>query len=136
MKRFAFSSILMLGCALFTLATLPAHAEDGKASPAMEQKMDMKDKMKHGPMMDTNKDGFVTKEEMMDMHKKHVDRLFEKADKDKDGKLSKEEWKEGKKAMRAEMKDRKEDMRKMKDDMRKKMEDMKESGDMDMPAAE
>lgn len=136
MTRFSLPSILMLGCALFTLASIPAHAEENMDAPGMEQKMGMQDKMKQGPMMDTNKDGFVTKEEMMDMHKKRVDRLFEKADQNNDGKLSKEEWKEGKKAMRAEMKDRKEEMRKMKEDMHKKMEDMKSSGDMNMPAAE
>ncbi len=136
MTRFPLTSILMLGCALFTLAAIPAHAEEDKAAPAMEQQMSMQDNMKKGPMADANQDGFITKEEMMDMHKKRVDRLFEKADKNNDGKLSKEEWKEGKKAMRAEMKDRKEEMRKMKEDMHKKMEDMKSSGESDMPATE
>ncbi len=39
-------------------------------------------------MMDADKKGFVTKEEFMKFH----EAMFDKMDKDKDGKLSREEW--------------------------------------------
>jgi hypothetical protein len=39
-------------------------------------------------MMDPGKKGFVTKEEFMKFH----EGMFDKMDKDKDGKLSREEW--------------------------------------------
>ena len=39
-------------------------------------------------MMDTDKKGFVTKEQFMKFHED----MFDKMDKNKDGKLSREEW--------------------------------------------
>lgn len=39
-------------------------------------------------MMDTEKKGFVTKEQFMKFHES----MFDKMDKDKDGQLSREEW--------------------------------------------
>ncbi len=55
---------------------------------------------------DANKDGFLTKDEMLDAHKKRIDKMFENTDTDKDGKLSTGELEKGREAMRAKFKDR------------------------------
>lgn len=49
---------------------------------------------------DTNKDGFISKEEMIASHKARIDDMFEKMDTNKDGKLSQDELKAGREAMR------------------------------------
>lgn len=57
-------------------------------------------------MIDANKDGFVTKEEMTAHHQARLDDMFATADTDGDGKLSKEEMEKGRELMRAKMKER------------------------------
>ncbi len=49
---------------------------------------------------DTNKDGFISKDEMIASHKARIDDMFEKMDTNKDGKLSQDELKAGREAMR------------------------------------
>lgn len=55
---------------------------------------------------DTNKDGFLTKDEMRAVQEKKLDQMFEHVDADKDGKLSKEELKKGHEEMRQKMRER------------------------------
>ena len=50
---------------------------------------------------DKNSDGFLTREEMDAAHKEKLDNMFGKLDTDKDGKLSKTELEAGRKEMRA-----------------------------------
>lgn len=59
---------------------------------------------------DTNKDGFLSKEEMLNFHKERVDDIFEKADTNHDGKLSPEEMRKGLEMMRAKQNERKQKM--------------------------
>jgi len=65
----------------------------GKTGTNMEQKADMAFKL-----MDRNNDGYVTKQEMLNttkkLNQKQVSAVFARNDKDGDGKLSKEEFKE------------------------------------------
>lgn len=56
--------------------------------------------------IDTNGDGFVSKDEMLAAHAERVNKHFAKMDTNNDGKLSKEEMKAGKKDMRKKMKER------------------------------
>ena len=55
---------------------------------------------------DKNKDGVLTKDEMLDAHKNRVDDMFEKLDADKSGTLSKAELDKGREEMRNKMKER------------------------------
>ena len=55
---------------------------------------------------DKNKDGALTKQEMLDAHKDRVDDMFEKLDTDKSGTLSKAELDKGREEMRNKMKER------------------------------
>lgn len=80
-----------------------------------------------GPMarfaeMDANKDGFLTKEEMYDSQKKNIDRMFDKNDTDKDGKLSQAELEAG--------------FQKIREKMRKQFEEMKAKGQLPEPPKE
>lgn len=52
---------------------------------------------------DTNHDGFLTKDEMLNMQKERLDKMFAESDTNHDGKLSKEELDAGFKTMRAKM---------------------------------
>jgi len=65
----------------------------GKTGTNMEQKAEMAFKL-----MDRNNDGYVTKQEMLNttkkLNQKQVAAVFARNDKDGDGKLSKEEFKE------------------------------------------
>jgi Ca2+-binding EF-hand superfamily protein len=61
----------------------------------------------HHPLfdkMDTNKDGFLTKEEVQKRFPKFTDEMFKQADKNNDGKLTVEEWQTFGKAWRANRK--------------------------------
>lgn len=58
---------------------------------------------------DTNKDGFLSKEEMLNAHKERIDEMFEKVDTNKDGKLSPEEMKKGREIMREKFKEKMKD---------------------------
>lgn len=60
---------------------------------------------------DTNHDGYLSKEEMLNFHKERADEMFNKADTDRDGKLSPEEMKKGRELMRAKFKERMQEMR-------------------------
>jgi len=55
---------------------------------------------------DANKDGFLTKDELMAGAKDRIDKMFAEADTDKDGKLSKDELEKGREAMREKMRQR------------------------------
>jgi hypothetical protein len=55
---------------------------------------------------DTNKDGALTKEEMLEAHKKRIDSMFERLDTDKNGTLSKAELDKGRTEMHKKMKER------------------------------
>lgn len=60
---------------------------------------------------DTNKDGFLTKDEMAAAQAKKLDEMFAKVDTNKDGKLSKEELQKGHEEMRKKMRERFKEMR-------------------------
>lgn len=57
-------------------------------------------------MSDADKDGFVTKDEMLARQQARTDELFATVDSDKDGKLTKDEMEKGRELMRAKMKAR------------------------------
>ncbi len=61
---------------------------------------------------DTNKDGFLSKDEMLAGQRERLDEMFATADTNKDGKLSPEEMKKGREAMHAKMKAKMEQMKK------------------------
>jgi hypothetical protein len=52
---------------------------------------------------DTDKDGFLTREEMLEDNRRFVEKLFTEADLDQDGKLSPDEMKKGREALRNKM---------------------------------
>lgn len=103
MKTF---SMLSLGAALVALS-FPAAAEDAKPMVDKDGKPAMS---KRFIETDTNKDGFLTKDEMLEEHKKRIEDIFTRLDTDKDGKLSPEEMKAGREKMRERMKERREKM--------------------------
>ncbi|HPQ51096.1 MAG: EF-hand domain-containing protein [Alphaproteobacteria bacterium] len=144
-KLLAFSAL-----AILLTAGFPALAQDGDDAPppsTQDERPDRPDRQmsgkkgdqrqdmeKHGAEMfakaDTDKDGFLTKEEMLNAHKERLDEMFAKTDADKDGKLSPEEMKKGREIMRAKFKE------KMKDRMqekREKLQDMKQDMKTDKP---
>ncbi len=65
----------------------------------------------HFAKADANKDGYLTKDEMLAMHKARLDKMFAEADTNEDGKLSKEEMEAARgkfrERMREHMQDRK-----------------------------
>ncbi len=67
---------------------------------------------KHGKMFeesDKDGDGFLTKDEMLESHKKRVESMFETLDTDKNNKLSKEELAKGRDKMKAKWKEKREE---------------------------
>lgn len=62
------------------------------------------DKKRKGPRMDLNGDGYITKSEMLEAHKKRIDEIFKRGDTNGDGKLDRDEMKAAKKGMREKMK--------------------------------
>lgn len=111
---------LALSALLATAFTLPALAEENGAGG--ETARDRK-AQEHYMKADTNKDGFLTKDEMLAQHKIRLDEMFAKSDTDKDGKLSKDELKKGREAMRAKMKER---MKERQEKRGERMEHLKE----------
>ncbi len=96
-----FKRILTLASILSVLAFAPAFAQEAPKEDGPEGKGGGRFEK-----VDTNGDGFVTKEEMLTAHRDRIDKMFVKLDTDKDGKLSKEELKKGHEEMRSKWKDR------------------------------
>ncbi len=114
--------LLALTALMSATFALPVLAEEG--GPDRQGERDQK-RQEHYMKADTNKDGFLTKDEMLAQHKKRLDEMFEKSDLNKDGKLSKDEMQKGREAMRAKMKNR---MKEWKDKRGNQMEDRPNSG--------
>lgn len=98
---------------ILTTAAIAAGLIVASASAMAEDapKTDAKPPMHHGEghgehfaKADKNKDGFLTKEEMQEAQQERLNEMFAKLDTNKDGKLSKEEMAAGKKQMREKMK--------------------------------
>lgn len=70
------------------------HGPDGKKGPRPD----------FFAMMDTNKDGFVTRDEMTAHQTKRLEEMFATVDTDKDGRLTKDEMDKGRELMRAKWK--------------------------------
>lgn len=79
------------------LTAAPAFAEDGPKEGKKHDRFKEADK---------NTDGFLTKDEMLEAHKARLDKMFEKTDLDKDGKLSQEEMEKGREEMKKRWKER------------------------------
>lgn len=137
-KLLAFSAL-----ALLLTSGFPALAEDNSESPAgpagEERPLpprdgphdgpdggphggDPKDMERRGGEMfmraDVNKDGYLSKEEMLDAHKGRIDEMFSTADTDHDSKLSREEMKQGREAMHKKFREKMEDRKDRRDEMR------------------
>ncbi len=108
---------LALSALIAATFTLPAMAEEGSETPRDRKAQE------HYMKADANKDGFLTKDEMLAQHKIRLDEMFAKSDTDKDGKLSKDELKKGREAMRAKMKER---MKERQEKRGERMEHLKE----------
>ena len=94
--------IMMLGAAILALQALPALAQDGGPAP------EGKPPMHHGPgkffdKLDADKDGSVTEQEFLDVHKKK----FAEMDANKDGKITKDEMESRRAAMKKRWEERK-----------------------------
>jgi len=107
-------ALTAIAVAALSLSAAPVFAEDAPqpapagdvghdGSPPMDAKKGG-DFEKRGKEMfektDTNKDGFLSREEMAASQKERMDEMFDKTDSDKDGKLSPQELKAGREAMR------------------------------------
>lgn len=102
MKRhlpLALATLLLMG------AALPAAAEDGPKGPHEGGPRGERG-AKMFEQADANKDGELTKEEMLKAHEARMDKMFSELDSDKSGTLSKPELDKGREKMRAEMKER------------------------------
>ena len=102
--KLAAAAILGLGVAL---SAAPAQAQDDAAKTAGAEKREHAGK--HGghffKQADTNGDGQLTREEMRAAQEKKLDKMFEKLDADKDGKLSQAELEKGRKDMHKKFKE-------------------------------
>jgi hypothetical protein len=100
-------SLTLTTAALLLGTPIIAHAE-AEPSPSTETKSyEAKDKkFLKFEEADTNKDGALTKEEMLEAHKKRIDAMFERLDTDKNGTLSKAELDKGRDEMHKKMKER------------------------------
>lgn len=105
-----------------------AHAEDGAASAVASPK-DGKKAMaeKHGAEMfekaDTNKDGFLSKDEMLSQQRARLDEMFATTDTNNDGKLSREEMKKGRELMHEKFKAKMEAHKKEREALKEKPAD-------------
>ena len=104
MKLTQTSYLALLLAGTISMGAVPAFAEHGGPHGGPGG---------HGPggprffeESDTNKDGFLTKDEMSAAQSKRLDEMFTNVDTDKDGKLSKEELQKGHEAMRQKMRER------------------------------
>lgn len=107
-------SILLAGVTMMVLST-GAFAEDAKP---MNDNMP---KMKHEMHGDLNNDGVISKDEW----NKRGDEMFAKMDTNKDGKISAEEKKAHRDAMRNKMKEKRKEMMEKRKDRMEKRDDMK-----------
>jgi hypothetical protein len=92
MKNYVLTALLTASLGLAATATLAGHHEGGeghKGKKMMER-------------VDTNADGVVSKAEFMAKHEE----MFIKMDADANGELTKDEMKNGRKAMKEKMKER------------------------------
>jgi Ca2+-binding EF-hand superfamily protein len=85
------------------LAATPAMAGHHEGGPHGDKKG-----AKMMERIDTDKDGFLTKDEMLEAHKARLDEMFERDDTNGDGKLSPEELKAAKESFKDRMKERRE----------------------------
>lgn len=104
MKKQDYMKLALVMAAAGTLmVATPSRAEDG--TPSAEGAGGH-----HGGEMfnraDANKDGFLTREEMLKAHEARIDKMFADLDTSKDNKLSQDEMKAGRDKMRAKMKER------------------------------
>ena len=99
---------LTLTTALLLGTPVIAQAAPGTTSPSPETpSTDTKSKGSHMfEKADANKDGALTKEEMLNAHKKRIDDMFERLDTDKSNTLSKAELDKGRTEMHKKMKER------------------------------
>ena len=88
MKNFSF---LILALTFFI--TLPSYS-----NPTYE-KNDFSKMRRRFERIDTNNDGLISKEEMIEAHRNRIDKIFLKFDKDGDSKLSKKELRAVRKQM-------------------------------------
>ncbi len=107
-KKFALAAIALT---TLSLVASPVFAEDSPPPPTENAPLDAKkaaDFEKRGKEMfdktDTDKDGFISKDEMAASQKERMDEMFNKTDTNSDGKLSPEELKAGREAMREKFK--------------------------------
>lgn len=109
-------ALTAVALAALSFAVAPAFAEEdaSKGGPRAEKFE------KRGHEMfektDTNKDGFLSREEMEASHKERMDAMFEKTDTDKDGRLSPEELKKGRESMREKYRERFEKRKEMREE--------------------
>lgn len=120
-KTLALASVAIMA---FTLSVSPVYAEDTPQPPPPEAGQDAgtppPEGAKGGPRAeemenrgkerfdktDTNRDGFLSKEEMEAEHQARLDEMFTKTDADHDGKLSPEELKKGREVMREKFREK------------------------------
>ena len=86
MKKFSF---LILALTFFI--ALPSYS-----NPTNEKNNKMRRRFER---IDTNKDGLLSKDEMIEAHRNRIDKMFLKFDKDGDSKLSKKELRSVRKEM-------------------------------------
>jgi len=107
---------LTLSTAVLLSLAAPAYAEDAPPSdPPL-----MADREQKGAQMfeqaDSDKDGFLTKEEMLKAHEQRIDKVFSDLDQDGNGKVSHDEMKAGREKMREKIKERMKERRESRGD--------------------
>jgi hypothetical protein len=111
-------TLACLGLLIPATAATPAFAEgttyERSSNERVEKRQERKEKKQERKQerrekmfeeTDSNKDGFLTREEMRAAHEKRQDKMFENLDSDKDGRLSKEELAKGRDDMKKKFKD-------------------------------
>lgn len=102
---------LLLSVAVLALLTSPAMAGDGDGRDHAKREH-------HGPKMDTDGDGVVSKSEFIAAQEKRFDEM----DANNDGKIQKEEFK----SAREKWKEKRKDMKEKRKEHRNKMQDAEE----------
>lgn len=102
-------AIILTGAAAILVSTgFPSYAKDETNNFLNEKNKGAK----HFQKADMNKDGFLTKSEMLESCEKRMDKMFAELDADGDDKLSEEEFGEGHKELRKRMKEKLDSYRK------------------------